>query len=175
MSIIEAEEAAKRILANTGSAIPVDLEMIAEAHNIQIRRQVLEDAVSGMLVVKDTYAIIGINEGHHPNRQRFTIAHELGHFFLHRNNERVFVDGKPIFYRDQVSSEGSQIQEIEANAFAAELLMPASALKAQLSDRRLNLFLNPVDDLTVQRLALELAVSVQALTIRLTRLNLVEE
>ncbi len=66
-------------------------------------------------------------------RQRFTIAHELGHFFLHRASSTVFVDAAPIFFRDESSSNGSQREEIEANAFAAELLMPEDAIRQRLT------------------------------------------
>jgi Zn-dependent peptidase ImmA (M78 family) len=175
MPRISPEEAARAILADTGYAVPVDVYAVAQSHNIEIRSQPLEDAVSGMLVIKDTYAIIGVNESHHPNRQRFTIAHELGHFILHGDEARVFVDAKPVFFRDEKSSEGSHRQEIEANRFAAELLMPAFVLKEKLGDQPLNLFLDAFDELTLQRLALELAVSSQALTIRLTRLGMIAE
>jgi len=49
-------------------------------------------------------------------RQYFTIAHELGHFFLHKNDlENGFIDYRSLFIDDR---------EKMANKFAAELLMP---------------------------------------------------
>ncbi|HSH80377.1 MAG TPA: ImmA/IrrE family metallo-endopeptidase [Herpetosiphonaceae bacterium] len=172
MAIIDPEEAAQQILRPTGYRIPVDIYAIAKEHNVEIRSQTLEDTVSGMLVIKDQYAIIGVNENHHPNRQRFTIAHELGHYILHRDKARVFVDSKPVFFRDEVSAEGIYLQEIQANAFAAALLMPAKVLRDQVTEP-LNPLLDPFDEVTVHTLATELGVSVQALTIRLTRLGLI--
>lgn len=175
MTMINPEEAARELLDATAYTIPVDVYAIAQAHHINVRSQPLEDTVSGMLVIKNTYAIIGVNENHHPNRQRFTIAHELGHFLLHRDEAHVFVDAKPVFFRDERSAAGRQQQEIQANRFAAELLMPESVLQARIANQPLNPFLDPFDDLTVQRLAAEFGVSIQALTIRLTRLGLIAE
>lgn len=129
------------------------------------------ETVSGVLVVKDGKGIIGVNANHHPNRQRFTVAHELGHFLLHRDDGRIFVDRSPVFFRDAGSSEGTSRQEIEANAFAAALLMPEADLKSLLDDRPVDAF----DETSVRRLAARLGVSAQALTIRLTRLGLVSE
>src|SRR6266516_5935935 len=124
-----AVEIAKQTLEGFVEQLPIDVQAIIQAHNIAIRRQPLEEAVSGMLVVKEGYAIIGVNESHYPNRQRFTLAHELGHFLLHGDSASVFIDASPVFFRDETSSEGSKLQEIEANAFAAELLMPESMLR----------------------------------------------
>ena len=62
-------------------------------------------------------------------RQRFTIAHEIGHFLLH-TDEDVHIDEKrPIGRRDDLSSQAVDACEIEANQFAAELLMPESLVR----------------------------------------------
>ena len=160
---------AREILRRTGGAIPVDVEAIARAHDIAVRRAEFEEGVSGMLVIKDGQAVIGINARHHPNRQRFSLAHELGHYVLHREVASVFVDAAPVFFRDETSADGSVRQEIEANAFAAELLLPEAALREQLGGRPVD----ALDDLAVRRLAARFGVSAQALTIRLTKLRLI--
>jgi Zn-dependent peptidase ImmA (M78 family) len=171
LSYKHAVQTAESILANTGYQVPVDVERIAEAHAVSVVKQDLEDSVSGVLVIKDDTGIIGVNSNHHPNRQRFTVAHELGHFLLHPDAGRVFVDRSPVFFRDGMSSEGTSQQEIEANAFAAALLMPEAELKRLLDDHPVDAF----DEMSVRRLAARLGVSAQALTIRLTRLGLVSE
>jgi Zn-dependent peptidase ImmA (M78 family) len=122
-----------------------------------------------MLVVKGEHAIIGVNEAHHLNRQRFTLAHELGHFLLHHSASSVFIDASPVFFRDETSSDGSKLQEIEANTFAAELLMPEELLRKFINNQPLDAF----DERAVRRLAAQFGVSAQALTIRLTRLGLI--
>lgn len=70
---------------------------------------------------------IHLNQYRHHNRERFTLAHELGHLFLHmgyiidseRWNSLSEVE-KYVFYRDNTSS----VDEYEANEFAASFLMP---------------------------------------------------
>lgn len=165
------EKTAERVRAAVGDTLPVDVEAIAVHYGIAVRRQPLEENVSGVLVINGEIAVICVNESHHPNRQRFTIAHELGHYLLHRERTRVFVDAHPVFYRDETSSDGNRGEEIEANAFAAELLMPEAVLMAQVGDQPLNAF----DDVSVRHLATQFGVSPQALIIRLTRLNLITE
>ena len=163
------EEVARQLLKHFGKNPPIDIESLVEAHNIVIRTQELEDSVSGMLVIKDDRAIIGVNEGHHPNRQRFTLAHELGHFLLHRSASSIFIDASTVFFRDITSSDGSKVQEIEANAFAAELLMPEKQLRDMIRNQPFDAF----DEGAVRRLAAQFGVSAQALTIRLTKLGLI--
>ena len=81
----------------------------------------------------------------------------------------LFVDAAPVFFRDGQSATGVDGQEIEANAFAAELLMPESILRDLVGRQPIDVF----DDAAVRRLASRFEVSPQALTIRLSRLGLV--
>lgn len=164
-----AEREARRMLGSGPYNLPIDVHAIAQANNIRVRSVALEDSVSGLLVVKDGYGIIGVNERHHPNRQRFSLAHELGHYLLHRDTSNVFLDAAPIFFRDERSSDGSEREEIEANAFAAALLMPEAALREIIREKPLD----AQDDVAVRRLAMQFGVSTQALTIRLTRLGFI--
>jgi Zn-dependent peptidase ImmA (M78 family) len=161
---------AREILRRVGPDVPVDVEALAETHGVSVVQQDLEDSVSGILVIKDGHGIIGVNQNHHPNRRRFTIGHELGHYILHRKNAKVFVDASPVFFRDTASSDGMQSQEIAANAFAAELLMPEDAVHEYIGNQLVDVY----DDATVRRLAARFGVSVQAITIRLIRLGLAE-
>jgi Zn-dependent peptidase ImmA (M78 family) len=66
--------------------------------------------------------IISVNKNHHENRQRFTIAHEYGHYMLHREKNLNFED--TTFFR---SAEMDSL-EFAANQFAAKLLMPSEAV-----------------------------------------------
>lgn len=163
------EEVARKLLDRFKQQAPIDIEALIKAHNIAIRTQELEDSISGMLVIKNGRVIIGVNENHHPNRQRFTLAHELGHFLLHRDVSSIFIDASTIFFRDGTSSDGSKAQEIEANAFAGELLMPEKQIREAINSQPLDAF----DEGAVRRLAAQFGVSAQALTIRLTRLGLI--
>jgi Zn-dependent peptidase ImmA (M78 family) len=161
---------ARQLLERFGEHLPIDVEAMIKELGLAIRTQELEDSVSGMLVIKDGRITIGVNKNHHPNRQRFTLAHELGHFLLHRNVSNIFIDASTVFFRDSTSSDGSKAQEIEANAFAAELLMPEERLRKIIRNQPLDAF----DEGAVRRLGAQFGVSVQALTIRLTKLGLIE-
>lgn len=148
---------------------PVDVETLARSQGVAVTYQPLPagaDDLSGCFVhTPDGRYIIGVNAAHHPNRQRFTVAHELGHFLLHQDSvDDVHVDG--VFLRDQRSAAVVEPIEIEANAFAASLLMPEAMLKKDLAR------LEGLDDEEqVRALARRYAVSVQAMTLRLVNLG----
>ena len=169
MSASTAEQKAQELLVEMKAQVPIDVSATAEFVGLSIVEEDLEDSVSGMLVVKDGHGVIGVNEHHHPNRRRFSVAHEIGHYLLHRKGASVFVDSTPVFFRDETSAAGTKQQEIEANAFAAELLIPAASLRERVEQQALD----PYDDAAVHRLARTFGVSAQALTIKLVRLDLI--
>lgn len=167
-----AKQAAANILKKYEMSLPIDIELIVSSEGVILHREKLEDAVSGMLVIKNNQVVIGVNAKHHPNRQRFTIAHEFGHYLLHRNLSNIFFDESLVFFRDEQSSEGSKYQEIEANNFAAELLMPEKLLREKITQQPVDAF-DDSDNSLIQQLAKNFGVSIQALTIRLTKLGLI--
>lgn len=150
---------------------PVDVEALALAEGLKVLYQALEDHVSGVLVRGDNIpSTIGVNAHHHPNRQRFTIAHELAHHILHPNMPSVIVDEHLFFFREDSASSKIDPLEVEANAFAATLLMPTKMLVPDLRGPRINAH----DEIAVRRLAMRYRVSQQALTIRLMDLHLLD-
>lgn len=171
---------AKAVLAKEkipGPSVPV--ESIAKKYAVVLRETMPQD-VSGMLVplhsesADPKWAIV-VNAEHPDVRQRFTIAHELGHLLLHRYMT-PHADGRlQVRFRDEESSKGSVREEIEANQFAAELLMPEEFVRSltpkvsfdfadQAADRE------AVTKLT--RLAKRFGVSVQALSFRVANLSM---
>lgn len=127
-----AAKRAQEILAECEVAsAPVPVERIAKALGAAVRYAPLDDALSGMAYIKDGVPVIGVNSLHHPNRQRFTIAHEIGHLVLHRDHitAAVHVDTTFVLNRDEKAATGTDALEIDANAFAAELLMPTALLR----------------------------------------------
>ncbi len=155
---------------------PIKVEQIAAALGAEVRREPADDELSGFLVrdAKVGTVIIGVNSTHHPNRQRFTIAHECGHLLLHKG-EKVYVDrlgsGFHVNLRDTKSGKGIHEEEMEANLFAAELLMPTSFIRADLAKvGGLDLF----DEDVLKSMADKYEVSTQALTYRLTYLGYVK-
>lgn len=152
---------------------PVPVDLIAQRLGVQVERANLGDGVSGILYVQDGRGVIGVNSTHAPVRQRFTIAHELGHFLLHREMMPVFIDKqffKPYLavFRDTNSSKGEDALEREANAFAASLLMPASMLRSCIREMHVDV----ADDDAVEELARRFKVSRQAMSFRIANLSL---
>jgi Zn-dependent peptidase ImmA (M78 family) len=173
------ENEADRLNTKAGFTVPVDVEKVAKANGIAltISEDDLEEGVSGRIVIEDNKGHITLNRIHHVNRKRFTAAHKLGHLILHRERSKVFVDGSPygslLFFRDQLAALGIDNLEIEANNFAASLLMPKNNLKEEFS--KLAFIFDQDEDMALRYLASKFGVSIQALTIRLAKLGLIAE
>lgn len=163
----EIEKRASELLAKHAQhAAPIDVVRMIESESINLVIDDMDDDHSGFLLVENGAATIAVNSEHHLNRQRFTAAHELGHYVLHsQGRDRFFVD--KAYFRGPSASAGTETQEIEANRFAACLLMPAELLKDYASRTRLT-------DLEVYRLSTAFQVSEQAMTLRLANLGLIE-
>src|SRR5215470_10962581 len=96
---------------------PVPVEKIAKAQGARIFYQSLKDDVSGFLYRDTAHAVIGVNTHHAPVRQKFTTAHELGHLLLHEQ-EKLHIDRSfRVRLRNDVSSQGTDEAEREANFF----------------------------------------------------------
>jgi Zn-dependent peptidase ImmA (M78 family) len=149
------------------SSPPVPVEKIAELLGLRIQLEPFEGDISGCTVRRGNKAIIGVNSLHHPNRQRFTIAHEIGHFLLHKGKEIIVDRGFRINFRDDESRKAEKPEEIEANVFAAELLMPRIFLRNDLRNKSVDI----EDDALVHELASKYRVSQQALSHRLHNLG----
>jgi Zn-dependent peptidase ImmA (M78 family) len=168
---------AKKLLHDSGTyVVPVNLEAVAKYLHIQVLYEDFDDHTSGLLVVKNGKRVIGVNRKHHRNRQRFTIAHEIGHFVLHHTSfddprNEIHIDKKWAYFRSAASIPGTDNeQEFQANQFAAELLMPEGLVKEVLKTSAVNLS----DDFDISKLASTLQVSEQALTIRLVGLKIIK-
>jgi Zn-dependent peptidase ImmA (M78 family) len=157
---IEAKAAEVLRLANANS-LPIAIELIAMKHQLRISRAP-HNQFSGMLIRKDGYALIGINSTESVVRQRFTMAHELGHFFLHPNQD-AFID-----YRDNKRDVIRTPREQQANMFAAALLMPREGLR---KDCRIFAKHGMTDD-DLRMLAKRYQVSEDAMRFRLLNLNI---
>lgn len=129
-----AELEAEKLLQSLGMLddVPVDVELVAQRCGADVTRERFRRDLSGMLVRGDDtdLAVIGVNSTHHPRRQRFTIAHEVGHLQLHKGRKVTVDSGLRVDYRDDAGNPSIQ-EERDANAFAASLLMPAPAVKSK--------------------------------------------
>lgn len=155
------------LLAKLGiKSVPVPLEKIGSHLGARIQFSPLDPELSGMIFIRENIPVIGVNSTHHPNRQRFSLAHEFGHLVLHRHalQSVVHVDKKfPFLLRDSKSATGTDKLEIEANQFAAELLMPEAVLIKALEKYSFDID----DDAPLQDLAKRFRVSTQAMAHRI--------
>jgi len=151
---------------------PVPVEKIAKAKGARIFYQSLEDDVSGFIYRDPSQTVIGVNTHHAPVRQTFTMAHELGHLLLH-DQEQLHIDrGFRVRLRDDVSSQGTDEAEREANFFAASLLMPREFLESDLAGED---SVDLLEDEFLRDLARRYGVSAQALVNRLKNLGYIQE
>ena len=104
--------------------VPVDPTAIAERLYVKViaDSELVWEGLSGKFAYEDNQPVIRYNPHEPPNRQRFTIAHEIGHFVLGHNG--VYRDPKQFF-----SIAHYDPKEAACNKFAAELLMPEEAIK----------------------------------------------
>lgn len=164
------EQKAEEILESLGiTKAPIDLYKIAKHLRVAIVEEDLDDDISGLLFHKGKKSIVAVNRTHSSNRHRFTIAHELGHHELHKNKQDVFVDKSAVHYRNQLSATGTDLHEIEANNFAAALLMPKSFLQIDIEN-----IATPITDFHVERMALRYGVSELAMGFRLKNLGFID-
>jgi len=158
----------------------INVKSLAAKLNIKVFYHDLSDDISGLLIINDHSAKIGINKKHADVRKRFTIAHELGHYCLgHSRKGSVFLDNHEKtmsmrLYRNSESSTGENIQEQEANAFAASLLMPTQLIADEIDKYSFDL----TNDLgsskkgdDIDNLAKSFKVSSQAMAFRLSGLG----
>lgn len=140
-------------------APPVNVLSIAKLFGIRVYRVPnWEDGLSGMIKMSEEdggssgYAIY-VNAEHSEKRRRFTVAHEVAHFVLHKNliGDGVVDDG---LYRSGLSN----LIEMEANNLAARILIPGVLLRK---------FLNDEENYSVEKLSEKFNVSPQAMAIRL--------
>lgn len=174
------ERAASDLLSRAGiTKTPIPLHRVATLLKAEVHQHTFEDMVSGVLLIQGDERHIMVNKAHHPNRQRFTIAHELGHLVLHHNSgDRLFVDTHLRAYQragspssgayDSPGSQTTPLEEREANQFASALLMPRNLILAMTEGRHY------WDELDIAALAAEFGVSEQAMTIRLRQLEVLD-
>lgn len=150
--------------------LPINVEAIAKSLGLKVIPFDLGDGVSGLLVIQEGVGTIGFNPNEAPVRVRYTIAHELGHYDLHRDKNDLFVD-KQLIYRSQQSGDTAEKfqMEQEANFFASALLMPSNLLRKEVERAKLDL----ASDDAIQLLAKKFEVSTTAMTIRISSLGLI--
>lgn len=116
------------------STLPVDPLFIAEQVGVDvIEADFKYPDVSGLIKKNGDGTVIYIKHSDPALRKRFTVAHELGHLFLHLSDKAQgnFVDSEVLFRHGVVSDFTNAKKEIEANQFAASLLMPEELIEQE--------------------------------------------
>lgn len=150
----------------SGGQLPVNVEQMLERKGIDVVTELVKSDLSGMLIVDEGVTVVVVNASDPIVRRRFTLAHELGHFLLHHN-------GASVFHRDEKSRSGTDRTEIEANTFAAELLMPDVAVQREAATLPVDLA-TPDGLKSIQQLADRFGVSAQAMSFRLQNLGVLK-
>lgn len=160
MTIIEEET--EKILVDFGiNSVPVNIVEVAKKADVLIKRAPSKK-FSGLLYRKGNIAFMAISNSEPLVRQRFTIAHELGHFFMHPNKDTF------IKFRDNKKNISRGIREIHANQFAAALLMPRKFIEKDVKNFK-DIGLTSEE---IKFLAKKYQVSEEAMNFRLINLNL---
>ena len=164
MNVKDIEQKVKQVLTKCSiSSIPIPVEDIADKYAIQVSRAPSKE-FSGILIRKENRSLMGINSTESSVRQRFTIAHELGHYFLHGKRD-VFVE-----YRDNGEKVNKMrgLKETQANIFAASILMPKDSLEKDFK----KIVKTDAEDYHITFLAEKYDVSEKAMSFRLINLGL---
>jgi hypothetical protein len=132
---------------------PVDIERVVREWGLAVEFVNRPGGLHGRMLAER--AVVEVAAGDHPNRQRFSIAHELGHYILAHNP--VYSEAEP----EEITSP-TGINEREADTFAAELLMPTEWVRDDWKELQHS-----------SRMAALYRVSEQAMWIRLEDLRLI--
>lgn len=168
----EIKETVTEILDETDLDVaPISVVSIANFYGFSVYEMPMEDGVSGIIMADDkdikgfdSNKIIIVNSNHSARRKRFTIAHELGHYFINHRPAKCFA------HRDagNYSSE-----ERDANSFASALLMPEDEIRREVNNFKKAGFAELPDSQLIDYIADAFDVSQSAAEVRLKRLNMI--
>jgi Zn-dependent peptidase ImmA (M78 family) len=147
------------------TTVPIDPVMLAQREGIRVNNaKFSDDNMAGMIVKRGDDVSMLVNYDDPPFRKRFTIAHELGHHFLHLMGDGEYVDKEANLFRQQPGEDRTMTperrREIQANMFAASLLMPEDEVRRYWEERR-----------SIEELAKIFNVSAEAMGYRLDSLG----
>jgi len=146
-----------KILEQFTDEVPVRVGALAKALGLKVVVAALPLKISGLIKPDDDGGyIIKVNRFESKERQRFTIAHEIAHYLLHRDKIQAGVVDS-VLYRSKLSSRA----EAEANRLAADIIMPREKVEILIDE-----FGSKNITLLVENLAETFQVSRQAMDIR---------
>ena len=131
------EQHAKSVLKQHGLyALPIDPVLLANKLGITVNNaKFADDTWAALIAKRGPSTRIFVEQSDPPYRKRFSIAHELGHHFLHLMEDGEILDKRADMFRERLvsveSSPRNRSKEVEANWFAAALLMPAELVQTE--------------------------------------------
>ena len=154
-----ARKLARSLLQQAGVIIPPIwlndiVKHLKKTYDLSIYSWALGDKIDGIQVTQGEQSVIAYNDSKHPHRKRFTVAHEIGHLVMGHTQAKYDLD-----------PESKDPREIEANQFAAELLMPLSLLNGEIKNGNKN----------IKNLAKKYYVSEEAMWRRLMECKLISK
>lgn len=156
------------LITHSKKTCPVDLPELFSKLGIEYQSAELPDDIFGCLKkIGDDKFEITVNSKNSKPRQRFTAAHELGHYVLHRhllgNGVSDNTAYRSVAGSDCYNEKITPRHETEANGFAAEILMPKEIVFSQHKEHGSN----------ISKLAEHFQVSKMAMEIRLKSFGLI--
>lgn len=149
------------ILNEARKSLPVPVTALPAMLGVKLRSAFLAGGISGMLERSGETFLLTINATDPDTRQRFTLAHEIGHYMLHRHLVGDGLDDDRAYRSTEVGKYHNTLigpkEEREANKFAANLLMPREAINREKAK----------DGATVSQMAMLFGVSEHAMSIRM--------
>lgn len=136
--------------------LPVAVGSIAKEFGIKVLKSTMPGSISGEIREADGSITIKVNRHDVKERQRFTIAHEIAHFLLHKDRLAGGIEDD-VLYRSRLSDE----LEREANRLAADIIMPTKLVNAAMQE---HIKLKPDD--RHKKVAEKAEVSLAAIKIR---------
>ncbi|EPM7948212.1 ImmA/IrrE family metallo-endopeptidase [Vibrio parahaemolyticus] len=140
------------------NSFPIKIGSIAKSFGIVVKRATLKPGISGM--IKESNGVVEIKISRHDSieRQRFTLAHEIAHFLLHRD---IIGDGieDSMLFRSSLSNT----LEAQANRLAADIVMPFSLINDVKFPEETRL------EIKIEEIARVAELSIPAIEVRLSK------
>lgn len=160
---------------NNINSYPVEIVRICRENGLKVFEEYLDSNVSGLIVVDskiwpkyDSDKFIIVNLAESATRRRFTIAHELAHYILHRNGSTLYA------HRDMTGDNAVRNSiEHEANYFAANILMPEFLVREKIDDLKESILDKLPSFVLIREIADYFAVSEAAAEVRLVQLEII--
>lgn len=146
----------RNIILKHHHTYPVKVGAIAKDLGLVVKSSTLKPGISGQIKEENGIVTIKINRHDSKERQRFTLAHEIAHFLLHKEEIKNGIEDTMLF-RSALSNE----LEVEANKLAADIVMPFSLIK------KISFPPDTKFEVRVERVANLLELSIPAIDIRL--------